>query len=593
MHVLSRRGVALIATAATLGAGSLATASQAVGAASTAIGSSDATSQRGPLDPVVAIVLGLLGPTSSIADIQGLITTFGLSNAQIGNLLDNADANEVSGLLAALNTSQLTGAVDSLLAVGGLDAFLDTLNVGQTGDLLAPLTGSTLSSTLGLLSTSQITGALGTLTSGELSSVVDGLTAAQTGQVLDALSSGDVSQLDAVLGALTGGQLGGALDTLSVAQLDNVLAPLSGAQLQTVLGALSSGEINGVLAIADAADVLQIVGALTPSQLSGVLGVADPTQVLSLVGVLTPSQLASVLDISDPAQVLSLVGVATPSQLSGALGLLDVADLTSVVGLLTPAQITSLLSDPASATSLVTGLAGKASGLAGSSDLLAITALLGQVDALLGGGLPAVPGIEGLLTTVNSLLGTAGLDTTTLQHLLTTAGVAAGAAAPGPGATALQTVIGTLGGLLGLTPGGGTVPNTNLPKPGTLLPGGGTAPRPGAGFTAYRAAIVSVRVAKNRKSVTIRVSCPSIAPKGCYVALSGVVAGKRAFTPPKPFVLLRNASQTFTVKLNSSTAKRLKKKGGALKVTALTYFSTLSSVSKSVKVAKTRTAKKR
>ena len=137
------------------------------------------------------------------------------------------------------------------------------------------------------------------------------------------------------------------------------------------------------------------------------------------------------------------------------------------------------------------------------------------------------------------------------------------------------------------------MPNTNTPKPGTTVPGGGTAPRPGAGFTAYRAAVVSIKVAKNRKSAKIRVSCPSIAPKGCYVALSGVVAGKRAFTPLKPFVLLRNASQTFTVKLNSSTTKRLKKKGGSLKVTALTYFSSLSSASKSVKVAKTRTAKKR
>jgi len=89
--------------------------------------------------------------------------------------------------------------------------------------------------------------------------------------------------------------------------------------------------------------------------------------------------------------------------------------------------------------------------------------------------------------------------------------------------------------------------------------------------------------------VKIAVSCPSIAPKGCLVMLSGVVAGKKAFTF-KPFILLRNVSQTFTVKLSKTATTRLKKKGGALKVTAATSFSTLGSVSKSVRVAKTRTA---
>lgn len=216
------------------------------------------------------------------------------------------------------------------------------------------------------------------------------------------------------------------------------------------------------------------------------------------------------------------------------------------------------------------------------------------MQALLGGGLPTVAGTEGLLATVDSLLGTAGVDTSTLQGLLAAARIAAGSAAPGPGATALQTVIGTIGGLLGATtsPVGGTTtpsttpPSTTPPKPGATIPRpGGTTAKPGAGFTAYRASIGSVKVAKNRKRAKIRISCPAIAPRGCLVTLRGVVAGKKAFKL-KPFILVRNVSRTFTVKLGRTTTSRLRKKGGSMKVTAATSFSTLRAVSKSVKVAR-------
>ena len=88
-------------------------------------------------------------------------------------------------------------------------------------------------------------------------------------------------------------------------------------------------------------------------------------------------------------------------------------------------------------------------------------------------------------------------------------------------------------------------------------------------FTAYRATFGSVKVAKNRRTATVAVSCPSLAPKGCLVVLDGVVAGKKAFAQ-KAIVVMRNVKQTITVKLTSVVANRLKKKGGSLKVTART-----------------------
>lgn len=80
-------------------------------------------------------------------------------------------------------------------------------------------------------------------------------------------------------------------------------------------------------------------------------------------------------------------------------------------------------------------------------------------------------------------------------------------------------------------------------------------------------------------------SCPSAAPKGCLVLLNGAVAGKKAFAG-KTIVVLRNVTRTFTVNLTSAATSRLNKKGGVLNVSALTALTSLSSVTKSVKLAR-------
>jgi hypothetical protein len=72
------------------------------------------------------------------------------------------------------------------------------------------------------------------------------------------------------------------------------------------------------------------------------------------------------------------------------------------------------------------------------------------------------------------------------------------------------------------------------------------------------------------------------------VTLDGAVAGKKAFSGVQPFVLMRNLTTTKTITLSKAAVTRLKRNGGSLKVSALTSFSTLAAVTKTVKIARTR-----
>ena len=163
-----------------------------------------------------------------------------------------------------------------------------------------------------------------------------------------------------------------------------------------------------------------------------------------------------------------------------------------------------------------------------------------------------MPGIDGLLNTVRSLLGIAGLDTSILTGLLSTANAALGVAAPGVDTTALQGLIGALAGDAPACPAAAArrrSPATTT-KPATTAPKAHDArPRPCSRPTAR--SIGSIKVAKNRRSATLTVTpARRSRPKGCLVALDGVVAGKKAFAQ-KVFVVMRNVTQKVTVKLTS------------------------------------------
>src|ERR1044072_7072347 len=145
MQPLSLRGVAILATTATIGAGSLTTVAQASSAAS--FSNNIVRTDRDLLDPaVVAALLALDLGILSVPDIVG-----SLSPALLGQLLLAANPTQLNTLLGGLNPTQLTNAVTSLLSAGTLDDLLTSMTSGQIGDVLATLSGGTLSSALGVL----------------------------------------------------------------------------------------------------------------------------------------------------------------------------------------------------------------------------------------------------------------------------------------------------------------------------------------------------------------------------------------------------------------------------------------------------------
>jgi hypothetical protein len=101
---------------------------------------------------------------------------------------------------------------------------------------------------------------------------------------------------------------------------------------------------------------------------------------------------------------------------------------------------------------------------------------------------------------------------------------------------------------------------------------------------AYRASIKSLKVAKNRRSVKVKVRCPATAISGCHVILSGRLAGKSA-AKHKSADIARGATKSITVKLKPAARTRLKTKGGKLKISAKTVGSTLAAASRSITIA--------
>ncbi len=101
---------------------------------------------------------------------------------------------------------------------------------------------------------------------------------------------------------------------------------------------------------------------------------------------------------------------------------------------------------------------------------------------------------------------------------------------------------------------------------------------------ASRATIKSLKVAKNRRSVKVKLKCPAAAPASCKVKISGKLAGKTA-AKSKSATVARGKTRTVKVTLKSSARNRLKSKGGKLKMSAKTTGSTLAAASRSINVA--------
>ena len=378
--------------------------------------------------------------------------------------------------------------------------------------------------------------------------------------------------------------------------------------LSPVLG-LILGQVTG----ATVATVQTLIAPLTPAEGGDLLQAADATQLTKLLaaaqgngqltgalGTLTAAETGELLARVGGTDLATVLGGLTSGQLAGALDTLTPAQLTTLVGGLTPAQITSLLA-AGGTDSVVTGLLGQATALAGGAPTAPqVDTLVAQVNALLGGGIPADPtDLASLLMTLGPLLATPGLDASQLGSLLSTANGLLGVA-PAPVAAPLQALATQLTVILTpVTGGGGTTPGAGVPGPATTTPvttttqPGAITTRPGATvapFTAYRASVGALKLNKKRTSMRFTVACAATAPKGCLVKVSAQAAGKTAGRA-KTLALLRGRSTTITVKLSKSTTRRLKSRGGTLKVTAQTALSSLPSATRTLKVKRLKKAR--
>ena len=391
--------------------------------------------------------------------------------------------------------------------------------------------------------------------------------------------------------------------------LGGILGQITGATplatVQTLISGLSLTQVGDLLQSADATQLTKLLSAADANgQLTGALGTLDATETGDLLAPLTGADLARVLGALPTAQLQSALATLLPAELAGVLGGLNPTQLTGLVAGLTPAQITGLLGAGGSA-GVITGLLGQATGLAGGTPTASqVDALLAQVNALLGGGLPAdSTALASLLTSVNSLLGTSGLSPAVLTSLLGTANGLLGAA-PAPVAAPLHRLVTQITGLLAPVAGGGET-TTPAPTPGTTTTPAATppppiaaAPRPAAvapkaaaQFTGYRATVGALKLNRKRTSLRFTLTCASSAPKGCLVKVSAKVAGKSAMRS-MTMVLPRGRSAPVTVTFSKSTTRRLRTKGGTLKITAQTALSSLPAASRTLKVKRLKTARK-
>ena len=432
-------------------------------------------------------------------------------------------------------------------------------------------------------------------------SLLDGLLSGLLGQIAGAT----VATIQGIISGLTPTQVGDLIQSAAPADLPNLLtaAQING-QLAPALGTLTATENGDVLAPTSGSSLTLLLGGLGLTQLTDALG------------TLTAGETAGLLTSADATQLTTLLGGLTNGQLSDALGTLDAATLTTIVGGLAPEQITGLLGAGGGA-SVIDGLLGTATGLGATPGTPQVDGLVGQVTALLGGGLPGAgdhADLASLLGLVNPLLGQTGVDTALLGSLLATAeGLLAGA--PEPVRTPLQTIVITINTVLspatgggdttgGGTTGGGTAGGGSTTAGGTTTTTGGTAPggatatiarpavQPAARPGPFRATIGAIKLSKRRTSMRFTLSCPRSAPKGCLVQLSAKIAGKKAIRTTV-VALASGRSTPVTVTLSKSTTRRLKAKGGSLKITAKTALSTLGASSRTLKVKRLKTKKRK
>lgn len=137
----------------------------------------------------------------------------------------------------------------------------------------------------------------------------------------------------------------------------------------------------------------------------------------------------------------------------------------------------------------------------------------------------------------------------------------------------------TLAALLALLTGG-RAPAAPTGSAPTATP---AAAAPAKAKKVVRATITSVKLSKNRKILTVRVTCPGTSAATCRIAPKATLAGKTLRLKGSKSVK-RGKARSLRAKVDASTAKRLRAKGGKVVVRVTTTGSTSGAVKKTVRV---------
>lgn len=334
-------------------------------------------------------------------------------------------------------------------------------------------------------------------------------------------------------------------------------------------------------------------------------------------GIAAPAATAATAEPAPQAAQRGLLGdllggVLAP--VTGPLGLTQVTDLvtalTDPVDALLPDQVADLLEvltlpqltqivKPETILPLLQGLVPTLTSLTGtgaSPSTAQITGVLDQLTAILKAGVPGdtagQDALGGILEQVTSLLGLPGVRelpvvgdlVTVLEGVVSQlpdplktpvqALITAAAGTPKPGATVTDPTLAALLALLG----GQKAPTATAPSAAPAA-----KPAAPAAKKIVRAKITSVKLSKNRRTLTVRVTCPTTATAGCRIAPKATVAGK-ALKLSGSKSLKRGKVRSLKGKVSASTVRKLRAKGGKAVVRVSTTGSTSGAVSKTVKI---------
>lgn len=322
-------------------------------------------------------------------------------------------------------------------------------------------------------------------------------------------------------------------------------------QQQQLLGGLVGDLLGGVLT--------PITGPLLPAQITEVVtALTDPVEAL------LPAQVKELLEVLTLPQLGQIVKPETIGPLLQGLDPL-LEGLTGGGATPSAAQVSGVL-DQLTAI-LKVGAPGDADG----QQILG--GLLDQVTGLLGlPGVRELPVVGDLVTVLDGLAAQLpDVLKTPVQALIT---AAAGPAKPG--ATVTDP---TLAALLALLTG----VKAPAAAPSGSAPAAKPAATPAKAKKVVRAKITSVKLSKNRRTLTVRVSCPATSAATCRISPKATLAGKTLRLTGSKSVK-RGKARSLKAKVNASTVKRLRAKGGKAVVRVTTTGSTSGAVKKTVTV---------